>query len=119
MAHNLKVLRVIKGGTISWNACRDQRDEHPRFDDRRDQRDERPRFDDRRDQRDERPRFDDRRDQRDERPRFDDRHDRRPRFDDRHGRDGPSPYYGHQRQDVHSKNDYTTRRTRAVSVERQ
>jgi hypothetical protein len=109
MAHSLKVLRVIRGGTISWKfANRDQdrrgdrdRDHRPRLDDRRrddgrhDRRDDyRPRFDDRRrdDSRDDyRPRFDDRRRDdrdRDHRPRFDDRRrddrrdDYRPRFDE-------------------------------------
>jgi hypothetical protein len=117
MAHTLKVLRVIKGGTISWKAFTQR-------DDRRDQRDDRPRYDDHQDRR---PRFDDRHgrdDHQDRRPRFDDRHgrddhqDRRPRFDDRHGRD-ERPRYNNQKQEPHSRAHYTTRDTRAVSVERQ
>ena len=97
MARNMRVVRVIGGGTLEWTAFdrqdTDDRRDHSRNqrDDRRnqrdysrDQRDDRPRFDDRRDQRDDRPRFDDRRnqrdyirDQRDDRPRFDDRRDQR------------------------------------------
>jgi hypothetical protein len=95
MAREMKVLKVIRGGTISWNAF-NRRDDHHH--------DRRPRFDDR--------------NGRDER-RDDHHHDRRPRFDDRRGRDGPSSYYGNARQDHHHRDDNSTRGTRAVSVERQ
>jgi hypothetical protein len=82
MARSMRVVKVIRGGTLEWTVF----DRRPRFDDRRD--DHRPRFDDRRDDR--RPQFDDRQDN--YRPRFDDRReDRRPRYDDhRHDR---SPHY--------------------------
>ena len=132
MARSLKVLRVIKGGTISWKALnRPRYDDHqddrrPRFDDRR-QDDHRPRFDDRR-QDDHRPRFDDRR-QDDQRPRFDDRRqdNHRPRFDDRR-QDNHRPRFDDRRQDDRRARFDDRRRDeqqptreplRPVSVERQ
>jgi len=67
MARTMKVVRVIRGGTLSWTAFRNRDDRRPHYDDRRDQA---PR-DDRR------PHYDDRRVQAP-------RDDRRPRYDDRH-----------------------------------
>ena len=141
MARTMKVLRVIRGGTISWKAFSHQ-DEHrddrqPRFDQHRrdDYRDDRrPRFDqqprdDRRDDR--RPRFDqqprdDRRDDRhprfDQQPRDDRRDDRRPRFDQQ-PRDDRSAYYGnhaeHERRDDRNSTQSSSQGLRAVSIERQ
>jgi len=121
MARKMRVLRVIRGGTLSWTAVSyrdDRRDQAPR-DDRR------PHYDDRRDQAprdDRRPHYDDRRDQAprdDRRPRYD---DRRPRYDDRRQHD--QSYYEptfHVR--VVPKSPERERPTRepfrAVSVERQ
>ncbi len=91
LARTMKVVRVIRGGTLSWTAFRDDR--RPHYDDRRDQAprdDRRPHYDDRRDQAprdDRRPRYDDRRDQAprdDRRPRYDDRRDQAPRDDRRY-----------------------------------
>ena len=57
MAREMRVLRVIRGGTLSWNALNNQRDDY------QDRQDRRPCYDDRRDDRqDRRPRYDDRRD---------------------------------------------------------
>ena len=138
MAREMKVLKVIRGGTISWRALSQRDDRRPRYDDRQDRDDRRPRFDDRQDRDDRRPRFDDRRPHEDRRPRFDDRRphedrhdrddrrdDRRPRFDERRPyedrrnnhhseRDGPSAYYGNQRHEHHAGGG-----ERGVSVERQ
>ena len=146
MARGMKVLKVIRGGTISWKAFSHQDDQNdnsrddrrPRFDDqRRDDRrpqydagrdDRRPRFDDqRRDERrpqydagrdDRRPRFDDQR-RDDRRPRFDDQRtdDRRPRFDDQR-RDERRPQY-HARRDDRGSEQVSSREVRAMSIERQ
>ena len=97
MARTMKVVRVIRGGTLSWTAFSFRDDRRPRYDDRRDQAprdDRRPRYDDRRDQA---PRDD-------RRPRYDDRRDQAPR-DDRsqfYGGSGPKDNYTGATRNAHS-----------------
>ena len=85
MAHSLKVLRVINGGSIAWKAFSQRDDHRPGYDDRR------PGYDDRR------PGYDDRR------PGYDDRRpgydDRRPGYDNHHDRDNRRPHYEERRDD--------------------
>jgi hypothetical protein len=119
MARTMKVVRVIRGGTLSWTALSYRDDRRPRYEDRRDQAprdDRRPHYDDRRDQAprdDRRPHYDDRRDQAprdDRRSHYDDRRDQAPRddrrshYDDRRDqapRDDRRPHYDDRRQDDH------------------
>ena len=100
MARGMKVLKVIRGGTISWKAFSHQDDQN---DNSRD--DRRPRFDDQR-RDDRRPRFDDQRTD-----------DRRPRFDDQR-RDERRPQY-HARRDDRGSEQVSSREVRAMSIERQ
>lgn len=112
MARTMKVLRVVRGGTISWKAFDHQEDRRPRFDGNRDQRDDRRR-DDRRDDRQDnhhRPRFEGARDQRDDRrshgPR-DDSHDRHRGYDRENDQ---RQFYGHRHYDQHQRRDFRDER---------
>jgi len=127
MARNMKVLKVIRGGTISWNAFNRQDDRHEQ---RVPRDDRRPHYGDRREEReprdDRRPHYGDRHEQReprdDRRPHYGDRHeqreprdDRRPHYGDRREqrepRDDRRPHYGDRREQREP-------RVRAHSVER-
>ena len=109
MARTMKVVRVIRGGTLSWTAFSHRDDRRPHYDDRRDQAprdDRRPRYDDRRDQAprdDRRPRYDAQAPRDDRHPRYD---AQAPRYDDRRNqapREDRRPRYDEQapREDRH------------------